>query len=218
MSSLENIFKKSLLISISFHLIIFVSFFISYKFNSPLITIDEINSSINVESISKGLPTVLKKDIGKISKSEKKPQMIYPIGRKIYSEKFKTLENIKKKLFSKTYIKNLKTIKSVTSPEGKEEETLKQAKKNTYINSIKTLIKNNWKIPHWIDRKNLNTVIELKINAINGNIKSLQITKSSGNNEFDNLAKNAITKAKPFPSPTNDIKDLIKEGILISFP
>ena len=73
-----------------------------------------------------------------------------------------------------------------------------------YVENICTSVKNNWKTQEY--SQNLKCTIFFKIIS-DGNIESIAIEISSGNEEYDNEAKEAIIKSKPFSPLPEDVEE-----------
>lgn len=66
-----------------------------------------------------------------------------------------------------------------------------------YMSNLRTKIFDNWETPEYIEEGHASVVF--KINK-NGEILSCEINESSGNEEYDNSALQALNKAEPFDS------------------
>ena len=88
---------------------------------------------------------------------------------------------------------------------------------NPYFVSIKELVRNYWQIPTWLKAEGLNTQITIYI-GMDGQLTDMEITKPSGNSDFDKLAYQAIKNSAPFTPPPPSVKDLVENGIVLSFP
>jgi hypothetical protein len=202
-------YKKYLLISLAIHLIIVIPKFTK---RTNLLKLQKLaQEAVYIEQT--GLPNILKKDIGETN--EKQPDMIYPIFSKLNAIRKKTIEDIRESLNKKRYLSRLKSIKEVTIPN--ETKRVDAGLVNRYISDLQGLIKSNWKVPYWLSTTGLNTVIILNLES-NGYIKSIDLQKLSGNQEFDRLAIESIKQSAPFPDVPIDLQNEIKKGIVVSFP
>ena len=61
------------------------------------------------------------------------------------------------------------------------------------------------------------TLIVMKVND-SGAIYEIEISQSSGNKDFDNIAYNAVKSASPFPTPPVSLKETLQNGVVLSFP
>lgn len=73
-----------------------------------------------------------------------------------------------------------------------------------YMNRLQTKVKSNWIIPHGQNDKT--TIIQFTIDK-NGKLLRETISKESGDQEFDNIAFNAITQSEPFECLPANITD-----------
>ena len=89
---------------------------------------------------------------------------------------------------------------------------------DTYVADLDTHIKKNWEVPEWLAKKDYKAQVRVKIDD-RGNILSRQITKSSGNPNYDDAVLAAIDKSAPFPPPPEKFISIVtNDGILIGFP
>jgi TonB family protein len=179
-------------------------------------------TAIRVDAV--GLPNVLKKDIGKINKAtepEKTEQMGLDIKRSV--SKLKAIESLKSSIEKDNYLKKLKIIKGLqktTATNGTATGISKtiQTISNRYVSTLKELIREYWKIPAWVEGKNLKTVILVLIDD-SGKVIKADFYERSGDENFDNIAFASVQKAAPFPPPPLSLKKRLKdEGVLLSFP
>ena len=81
--------------------------------------------------------------------------------------------------------------------------------------TIKTVIENNWRVPPEAIENNLE--VTLRINLDNDKVVSnIAVTKSSGNNDFDQSAIEAVRQAKEFRE-LNGLRKEIFEKELTQF-
>lgn len=173
--------------------------------------------------------------------SVSKPEMVLPqkkdkttnkkvedkkITKALAQKKSSALEKIKASVKEQeaSYLAKTKILKGLQTQEGVSGGTSlgigissDAMPSNPYFQTIRDYIRAHWKIPNWIQADNLNTLIVLKIND-DGSIKTLEVSKSSGNKDFDELSINSVKNASPFPSPPLSVKDIIERGVILSFP
>ncbi len=73
-----------------------------------------------------------------------------------------------------------------------------------YINSVRTLIEQEWVLPEALG-KDLQAIITVKI-LKNGGLKIIGFERTSGDAIFDNAAVKAINKANPVPPPPYEME------------
>jgi TonB family protein len=244
-SSYPAIYKGCIYTSIVIHvLIVSLILLTSQNFwHKPIIINDGISAgSINVDMV--GLPNVLKKDLNLLNESRRqeqdnlsktikeKDQMSLPDTKKIKQARLSAIERLKKSVaYEKTYLEKLKIIKGLRKSTDLGRITDKSedpnpgtgageasdVPSNPYFNTLKDLIRTYWQVPHWMNTEGLNTLVATKLRP-SGEISSIDIIKSSGSRDFDNLALNAIRNAAPFPTPPVVVRDALEDGIVFSFP
>lgn len=209
--------------------------FLSFMSRTPKISIKD--KIINLSNLSKykkvevtlgSLPNVAKKDIKYLTQKKEKLNedntIFYPKKKEIEKNIKDKLEDKKKEKKDKKpeYLKKLKKIKAITSQKKKKKNKSKKsienneniASKNPYLESVKQIIKINWKLPLWLKEKDLNAVIYFEI-LKSGEISNIAFDKSSKNKEFDKIVLKSIELASPLPAPPISILD---KKIFVSFP
>ncbi len=74
-----------------------------------------------------------------------------------------------------------------------------------YYNRLYDMIQSEWITPSK-DKKDFQTVLQLRIDPASGALKDVRIEKKSGSTLFDNTAIRAIKKAAPFPAPPQGVE------------
>lgn len=88
---------------------------------------------------------------------------------------------------------------------------------NAYLGHITDKIRAQWELPPFLQSQNLRASARMYIEA-NGSVR-YAITRSSGNEIFDNLVKDALERAKPFaPPPAALAGELKRNGVEVLFP
>jgi len=114
---------------------------------------------------------------------------------------------------SATVIKGNKISKG-TSLEG----DAKEAAQASYYDSLRAKLQENWALPVWIARQNLDAQVRVYIDPY-GRVRSYRFMKVSGNEQFDSAIKKALDDSQPFPRPPDDLaSSLLVDGILVGFP
>lgn len=222
-------------------LILFILLFNKASFMRPVLMMSAggMGSAISVDVV--GLPNILKKDIETFSQAAdekaKPDDMVLRDKEKISSEKKSLIQKLRRSLSSEsTYLKKVAVIKGLKRSEpgkatgvgtgtgtgqgtgsGEGSTDSAQLQANPYFNTVKELIRSYWQVPTWMNAEGLNTQITIKI-GINGELSDIQITKPSGNSDFDKLAYQAVRDSAPFTPPPLAVKDLVQNGVVLSFP
>lgn len=88
----------------------------------------------------------------------------------------------------------------------------------TYAVRVTTMVKPHWKLPSYLLEKNLKCRVRVWL-ALNGEVTRAAIYQSSGDQEFDQRAIEAIQSAAPFPTVAEDIgKKVLNGDIVLGFP
>jgi TonB family protein len=87
-----------------------------------------------------------------------------------------------------------------------------------YIQSLPDRVKPYWKLPSYLLDKDLKARLRVFI-AANGVVLKVSIFQSSGDDEFDGKAVEAVKKSSPFPKPSNEILTKVIAGdVILGFP
>lgn len=87
-----------------------------------------------------------------------------------------------------------------------------------YASRIPSHVRPFWKLPTYLMDKQLSCRIRVYI-AKNGDILRTEIIQSSGVNDYDARALNAIQSANPFPAPEDEIISFLAAGqVVLGFP
>jgi TonB family protein len=222
-----KIFYSSFFVSFIFHLAILLSLIILAK-EKKYINID--SKTINIQNISfvdtVDLPNVLKKDIPLINKTKtpknKKDQMVY--NPKPNIDRIKAIAKLRKKVQKQEYLDKIKKIRGQGEVFKSNESFLTynsnsiNNEKDLYLLKIKNLVSSNWIIPNWISIENKRVLIKAYID-FDGTILKIELIQSSGNEDLDISAIEAIEKTKTFfPTPEKYKNNIKKNGITFSFP
>lgn len=110
------------------------------------------------------------------------------------------------------------TVKGNILSPGTSLTGLNRLQHDSYLSSLDQQIKQNWFLPEWLAKKPLRTQVRLKIDE-KGRVLSREITLSSGNSSYDELALETIDKSAPFaPPPEKFVSIVAINGLLIGFP
>jgi colicin import membrane protein len=96
--------------------------------------------------------------------------------------------------------------------------SLDQTRFSQYVSALPNFIRPYWKLPSYLMDKELKCRIRLFI-ASNGKILNSEIYESSGVDEFDQKALQALTNISSFPKPEGEIVSRLAAGeVLLGFP
>jgi len=110
------------------------------------------------------------------------------------------------------------TIKGNVLAVGSALKGLNKMAFDQYIGSLDAQVKSHWALPEWMLTQGLKAEVTIKIDK-NGQIIERNLTKKSGNSEFDERVMAAIEKSNPFPPPPEKFIDLVGiQGITFAFP
>jgi protein TonB len=89
---------------------------------------------------------------------------------------------------------------------------------DNYKSLLDEHVHRHWNLPQWLASANLKARIIVYIDD-RGNVVRKQISRSSGNQVFDERVTLAIENASPFPAPPRQLANLLAvEGIEFGFP
>lgn len=87
-----------------------------------------------------------------------------------------------------------------------------------YIQSVPDKVKPNWRLPSYLIDKELSCRIRVYIGS-NGQIMRSEIYESSGDNEYDKKALEAVKRTVRLPKPHKDIMARVANGdVILGFP
>ncbi|MCA3243847.1 MAG: TonB family protein [Alphaproteobacteria bacterium] len=72
------------------------------------------------------------------------------------------------------------------------------------VNAIRDHISRNWLIPPGLDVRGLTVTVQVSLDEV-GNLTGIYVTRSSGQQFFDNSLLRAVQKAMPLPIPANEL-------------
>ena len=89
---------------------------------------------------------------------------------------------------------------------------------DNYLQEVDQSVKQFWSLPQWLINKPLKAQALVKFN-IQGQILSVKIISSSGNNSYDQYCLKAIENAAPFPKVPDKLSEKFQvDGVVIGFP
>ncbi len=87
-----------------------------------------------------------------------------------------------------------------------------------YIQSLPDRIRPNWKLPSYLLEKNLRCRLRVFL-AANGKVLRITVFESSGDQEYDQKAIEAVRASSPLPLPGRDILARVSAGdVILGFP
>ncbi len=190
----------AIVLSIVFHLSIFTPCFFFFATSQNPIMIgghSKSPSPIAVDVV--GLP--------KYKAQERKPSKVTKSSMKITRKVDNRLENALNKI--KQEVEERRgNIKS----EGYKGE---KGESHWYLDHIHDVIYDHLQLPPYLLHDEKRTTQFIIFIDRNGAIKNLKIKISSGSEEFDMLAEEAIHASNPFEPPPPELRGLFKRGVLI---
>lgn len=186
---------------------------------------DKIVAPVSIRVDMLGLPDLPSKK--EKVKAEKEKPVLLPEKPSKKEKAPKKTKDLKKKEPAKTQQekKNLSDSKQkinkgnqLAKGEKKGEEILSSqqiTEINIYMMAVKEQIIENYNLPKYLTDDKLTAQIEIRINNT-GEMIYKQISSSSNNELFDSQVLKAIENAAPFLPPPDNVKDLIKDGIIFN--
>ena len=94
----------------------------------------------------------------------------------------------------------------------------KEAEGLHYFDVVRNKLQQNWFLPIWLARQNFSAQVRVYIDA-RGYMRSFELTKASGNSQFDDAVKRTLVDSQPFsPPPEELVRSMLSDGITIGFP
>lgn len=79
-------------------------------------------------------------------------------------------------------------------------------------------VQRNWDLPVWLARQKYEARVVIYLDGA-GRLINFRFVKASGNAQFDDEVKRALTKSAPFPPPPAAIRDSLQaNGVMLGFP
>lgn len=229
--------KKWVVLSLSFHVVVFLTFIVRITFfpsSEPI----QFQSSVRVDLVA--LPD---KAVTPSPATLPKPEVKTPIKETKVTEKIPPVDvkqpdtvDLKKK--QKTAIERLKALQQLEDEAKAEKPQQKKAapikgnvlaagssikglnklEYDTYIGDLDNHIKSNWVLPEWMTTAGLRARVLVKIDD-NGVVKEKHLILSSNNAEYDAAVMDAVTRSSPFPVPPEKFVNIVGvDGIIFQFP
>lgn len=128
-------------------------------------------------------------------------------------EKIEDSESTNKPVARSAIVKGNKLSKG-TSLSGDARES----QDSGYYDQLRSKLQENWELPVWIARQNLDARIRIYIDS-NGRMRNYRFVKASGNDQFDAAIKKTLEESQPFPRPPEDLaSSMLVDGVLVGFP
>ncbi|OFZ83371.1 MAG: hypothetical protein A2583_16135 [Bdellovibrionales bacterium RIFOXYD1_FULL_53_11] len=238
----ERLFKRGLRISLVAHaavmlIVVLKSIILPGKpvFFAPTLRVDIV-----------GLPDVLKKDLGKITRAAGTTQetaatagkrkaketadpdeLVFKASKdrekdakkrekklKNALARIKALDKIADEKPKAGYMVKGNRLSGGTSLSGEARESMRAS----YYDTVRDQLQDNWALPVWVARQQFSAQVQINIDS-RGKVRSYKFLKLSGNVQFDDAVKRAISESQPFPAPPQELlESLLFDGILVGFP
>jgi colicin import membrane protein len=236
-------FKKSLSLSFSVHgIILFFAFVSSLWFfktsSQDDYKIEIIKASVKVDVVA--MPKMSLQELKKLSEPEPviDPGQENSEEKNIEIKKDDVIEEVKSPKKSLSNLLADYSKKEIKKSKPKKQEGIELAgnKLSTgslivgdrsdseasafslYVQTIPEKIKFHWRLPSYLKELNLKCRIRIYLSA-QGHLLKAMIFESSGNDDYDQRAMNAIKKASPFSAPDPEAaKGIATKGIVLGFP
>ena len=228
-------------LSVLGHILIVLFFVVKAKFFPSDIPIYERSIRVDMVALPEKITTPPKPQIKKETpkpepkpkpKPEPKPKpkpKVKPKKKNLKKKLLNAQSNALKKLQQQSAFDKLKDIEE-KKPEkeieykgniiaaGTSLTGIHKLQHEDYQEKIDVHVKQFWEIPLWMENRNFKAQAVAKLDT-SGYLISVEIVKSSGDQQYDDLVESTIRKAAPFPIPPGKFKDIVAEdGILLGFP
>lgn len=179
--------------------------------NVPNPTAKETKTKVEKLADSKAPQVNLEKPKNQEKLKDKQKQILADLKRQ------KAIEDVKKMLDSQNAARKPEYKGNILSP-GTELTGLDKFNFDNYLALIDKAIKGNWFLPEWLNNQGLRATFNLTLSP-DGNIKAIEIKRSSGNATYDEYAEQAILNAAPFNPPPEKLSSILEyDGVVLNFP
>jgi TonB family protein len=87
-----------------------------------------------------------------------------------------------------------------------------------YVAALERHVRERWALPEWLRKRPFRAVVLARIDE-QGNIIGLELSFSSGNKQFDDLALETVQNSAPLPAPSEKFVAKLKyDGVSFGFP
>jgi TonB family protein len=164
--------------------------------------------SFKVEEKKKSFSDLLKQYSKKVDTKVAK-------AKKLDKEKPKVKKSYNTKEFKNLLLAGNKLSKGESLVDGKQ--VTESSEFERYASSLPDLVRTNWSIPSYLAEQELKCRIRIFVNK-SGRLIKAQIYESSGSQEYDMRALDAVKKTS-YPIPPTKIGNAVRDGsILLGFP
>lgn len=243
----EKPFHKEIKSSVIFHVIVLGAFSLKNIFFSPPSIDYKSAIRVDIVGLPDKITSPKPQKRSEETKEDKKEDKPVPAKKeevKKPEEKVvpqaknkKDVKDIQKDALEK--LKALEKIKSTVNNEKTQTDAIERLKKqeyrgnnlaagnsltgtdkfqyDAYIGELDSHVKGFWDLPRWLSEEVLKTVVKVKIDN-RGFVTFKQIVVSSGNQAYDEVAIQTVTKASPFPVPPSKFSGTLEvHGFNIEF-
>lgn len=133
-------------------------------------------------------------------------------------QRLQALAKIKKRKATDDAVPEGVTVKGNQLSSGNSLTGVEKIDYNRYLAELDSHIKKNWHLPEWLANKPWTTAVLVRFDE-RGLILEKKLLRSSGNQEFDKAAIQAVVSSAPFPIPPENLISYFKsQGIELRFP
>ena len=166
---------------------------------------EKVNETSDIEFKKKAKSVNLSNLLSNISKKE--------VTKKVKKKKSKKIDT---RLLNKLVLEGNK-VSQGSSISGEQLDMSKQVF-IAYIQELPDKIKPNWKLPTYMIERELKCRIQIFISS-DGRVLKMKLFESSGDEEYDQKAIEAIKLSSPLPKPpTSILSDVANGNVILGFP
>ncbi len=130
----------------------------------------------------------------------------------------KIKNDVEREKSSQDALKKITQVKGNILSPGTSLTGLNKLQHENYIADLDRHIKERWALPEWMAKRELKAQARVRIDE-KGQIISREISKSSGNLNYDEIVLDTIDQSAPFPIPPGKFAAIVGvQGIVIGFP
>jgi TonB family protein len=97
-------------------------------------------------------------------------------------------------------------------------EDAREAAKASYFDALRDRLHENWALPVWLARQNLSAQVQIYVDS-HGRLSRFTFLRPSGNQQFDEAVKRALSESQPYPVPPEQLRGtFMADGVSVGFP
>lgn len=101
---------------------------------------------------------------------------------------------------------------------GTDLKGVEKLQHENYLSQLDQHVKNFWILPEWLAKGNYKAQVKIYLDE-KGLLINVELIKSSGNPNYDDIVVETVKKAVPYPVPPEKFKQIVEiSGMVLGFP